>query len=355
MNKALCFTIFSTLLTFNSMADDDLSFYGRLDLAITNSTTGNTTQNGKSGTVLENNFSNLGLRGKEGITDTLNIIYQLEFQVENTTTSGGKDPFKARNTYLGLESQQLGTLLVGRNDTVFKQSEGSVDIFGNTNADIDRLVAAQTRSADAIWYYSPALLGVVNINATYLVTDNQADADSDNEQDRNPNVQYALNITLGDKKFREHHYYLAAAFNKGIADVDAYRGVAQIKLGQVKLASLYQYTKSQKSNEQNMKGYSYFLNLVYEVNGINLKAEYGTDTSGLGKYFTNATGGSSTVRSTFSDVKVTQLTIGADYPISQTTLLYGHIAQYQGHYQNTGALIDLEKDNVFTTGVRYNF
>ena len=48
-----------------------------------------------------------------------------------------------------------GTVLVGRNDTVFKQAEGGVDIFGNTNADIDRLISGQTRSADGMWYYSP--------------------------------------------------------------------------------------------------------------------------------------------------------------------------------------------------------
>ena len=332
------------------MADDELNFYGRLDLAITHSTNGDTTQNGKSGTLLENNFSNIGLRGHEGIAKLTKIIYQIEFQIENTSSNGDKDPLKASNTYLGLESETLGTLLVGRNDTVFKQSEGSVDIFGNTNADIDRLVAGQTRGADAIWYYSPSLSNIFNINATYLVTDNnQADID-------NPKEQYALNIIVGDKKLRQHQYYLGAALNKGIANVNAYRGVAQMKLGQWTLGSLYQYTQSQQSNEQNMKGHSYFLNVIYTINGLNLKAEFGADTSGLGKYFTRATQtNNDTDRSQFSDISVTQLTLGADYPLSQSTLLYGHMAKYQGHYKDAGTHIELEKDHVLTTGVRYNF
>jgi len=147
------------LASFGALAEGP-SFYGPLQLALTHTPTGATLQSGtngleanyadenNAGTYLENNFSLLGVKGSEKIADGFDVIYQMEFQVENTSTTG--DVFKARNTFLGLKTN-AGTVLVGRNDTVFKQAEGAVDIFGNTNAAIDRLVSAQRRTADGAW------------------------------------------------------------------------------------------------------------------------------------------------------------------------------------------------------------
>ena len=329
-----------TLASFGALAEGP-SFYGRLDLSVTNSDTGATTQNGKEGTVLENNFSHIGVKGSESLTSNIDVIYQMEFQVENTTNSG--ETFKARNTFLGLKSQ-VGTVLVGRNDTVFKQSEGGVDVFGNTNADIDRLVGGQTRSGDGIWYYSPKIADLVTLNATYLMEDNYTnDANKTSYED-----QYALSATIGDKKLKAQNYYVAGAYNT-IGGIDAYRGVAQVKLGDFKVGGLYQNTESQTTKQE---GNSYFLNVVYNLGGVNLKAEYGKDEAGFGKYFKNLTGD---FQDEMSDVNVQSITVGADYKISKSTMVYGHYAMYEGDYKLSGAKINLEDDNIFTVGVRYNF
>jgi predicted porin len=128
------------LASFGALAEGP-SFYGRLELALTHTDTGATLQGGtngidadytnenNAGTYLENNFSLLGVKGSEKIAAGFDIIYQMEFQVENT--SGKGDVFKARNTFLGLKTD-AGTVLVGRNDSVFKQAEGGVDIFGKS-------------------------------------------------------------------------------------------------------------------------------------------------------------------------------------------------------------------------------
>ena len=210
------------LASFGALAEGP-SFYGRLELATTYTDTGATLQTGTNGvdtknyadennggTYLENNFSLLGVKGTEKIADGFDVIYQMEFQVENT--SGFGDVFKARNTYLGLKTN-AGTVLVGRNDTVFKQAEGAVDVFGNTNADIDRLVAAQTRSADGVWYHSPKIADLITFNATYLIDDNEAATSAEGKDSSN---DYALSLTLGDSKFKEQNYYAAVAYNKGI-------------------------------------------------------------------------------------------------------------------------------------------
>ena len=325
------------LTSFGALADGP-NFYGRLDLSLTNSDNGFTTQESKEGTVIENNFSNLGVKGSEKIADGVNIIYQMEFQVENT--SSNKDVFKARNTFLGVKGA-AGALLVGRNDTVFKQSEGGIDLFGNTNGDIDRLLGGQTRSADGFWYYSPKIANLLTLNATYLMEDNNQAGVED------PEEQYAVSATLGDKKFKEQNYYVAVAYNKGISGIDAYRGVAQVKLGDFKVGGLFQNSESiaDGSDDNN----TYIVNVAYNLNGVNLKAEYGKDEAGFGKYYKNAKVADGT------DINVTSITVGADYRIAKSTLVYGHYAMYEGDHKVAGMKVDLEDDNIFTVGVRYDF
>lgn len=341
------------LASFGALAEGP-QFYGRLDLSVTNTDVGTTVQSGtkgintsnfadenNSGTYIENNFSWLGVKGTENITSGIDIVYQMEFQVENTSGSG--DTFKPRNTYLGIKSS-AGTVLVGRNDTVFKQSEGGVDLFGNTNADIDRLVAAQTRSADGIWYYSPVIADLVTLNATYLMEDNNGD-----------DSQYALSVTLGDKGLKKHSFYLAGAYNKGISNVDAYRAVAQVKLGEFKVGGLFQNTEVVDSDNDNN---TYFVNVAYNLNGVNLKAEYGYDESGLGKYYTNVVKyveDGAAKKLSGSDIEVTNITLGADYRVAKSTLLFAHYAMYEGSHVTAGQRVDLQDDNVFTVGVRYDF
>ncbi|MBE7215017.1 porin [Shewanella benthica] len=328
-----------TLASFGALAEGP-NFYGRLDLSVTNSDTGLTSRENKEGTVLENNFSHVGVKGSETIAKGFDIIYQMEFQVENT--SSNSDVFKARNTYLGLKTN-AGTVLVGRNDSVFKQAEGGIDLFGNSNADIDRLVGAQSRVADGIWYYSPKIADLVTLNATYLMTDNNQAGVEDADD------QYALSTTIGDKKLKAQNFYVAGAYNKGIAGMDAYRGVAQVKLAGFKLGGLFQ--NSESISKPNLEGNTYFVNVSYNLNGVNLKAEYGKDEAGLGLYAKRS--GIQTTETT--DVNITSIIVGADYKVAKSTMVYGHYAMYEGDYKLSGMKIDLEDDNVLTVGVRYNF
>ncbi|WP_345843399.1 porin [Shewanella algae] len=352
MKKTLISASVATVLaaaSFGALADGP-TLYGRLDLSITNSDQGATLQTGtngvevgESGTYIENNFSHLGVKGSEKISDGVDIIYQMEFQVENTSGSG--DTFKARNTYLGAKTN-FGTVLAGRNDTVFKQAEGGVDVFGNTNADIDRMLGGQVRSGDGVWYYSPKIADLITLNATYLMEDNYATYDENGKEIDKDNM-YALSATIGDKKLKAQNYYAAIAYNKAIGGIDAYRAVGQVKLGDFKLGGLFQNSESivDGSDDNN----TYFVNVVYNLNGVNLKLQYGYDEAGFGKYYKALGDNAGT------DIEVTNITVGADYRVAKSTLLFAHYANYQGEYKDAGAKFDLEDDNVFTVGVRYDF
>ncbi|MBT1444216.1 porin [Shewanella sp. JM162201] len=333
------------LASFGALAEGP-QFYGRIDLAVTNTDASSTVQGGtsgatvgESGTYFENNFSNVGVKGSENIAAGFDVVYQLEFQVENTSNSG--DTFKPRNSYLGIKTN-AGTFLVGRNDTVFKQAEGGIDLFGNTNADIDRMLAAQTRSADGLWYHSPEIADVLTFNAHYLMEDNQGGDES----------QYGLSVTAGDKGLKKHNYYVAGSYvaadkDKKLGYLDAYRAVAQFKFGEFKVGGLYQKTESTEGNL--VDGNTYLVNVAYNLNGVNLKAEYIVDDSGTGIYYKNI----AAVRG--DDINVQNLILGADYRISKSTLLFGHYAMYEGDHVIAGNKVDLEDDNVFTVGIRYDF
>lgn len=344
-------TILSTLAvtSFSALADGP-NFYGRADLAFTNSDAGIATQNQKDGTVIENNFSWLGVKGTEKINNDLEVIYQMEFGVSNFDNSGST--FAARNTFLGLKTV-AGTALVGRNDTVFKAAEGGFDIFGNTNSDIDLLAAGQSRTADGISYYSPKIADLVTFNATYLVEDNYVSYE--NEERIDAGNMYALSATLGDKALKAQNYFLSAAYNDGIDDVKAYRGVAQVKLGDVILGGFYQNSEHVDEKYSNLEGDTYFVNAAYVMGNLKLKAMYGSDDSGLGKYVSRFVGNADGAgMETVTNVDLQQFSVGADYRISKSTLFYGHYTKYDGDMQLNGVNQDLS-DDIFTVGMRYDF
>ncbi|WP_372940720.1 porin [Shewanella sp.] len=338
--------LLSTLsVTSISALADSPTGYGRLDITLTNSDHGFTTQNRKAGTVLENNFSRVGVKGSEKINDDYELLYQMEVQVNGATNEGDDEVFKARSTYLGIASK-MGTVLVGRNDTVMKSSKGNVEAFDLTNAAYNRMIAGQDRKADGITYYSPTFGGVFTVNGTYLIDDNYEGSDE---------TQYAISVIAGDKKLKKQNYYVAGAYNT-IGGVDAYRAVGQVKMGKFKVGGLFQNTESQTYDQK--EGNSYFFTVTYDLNGVDLKVEYGQDEAGFGKFIKyNSAVASSADFNQATDVEVTSLVFGAEYQLSKSTMLQAHYAMYDGEYQidNSGTVIDLEDDSIATIGVRFNF
>ena len=349
---ALSVTIISALAatSFTALADGP-NFYGRADLAFTNSDLGVATQSQKDGTIIENNFSWLGVKGTEKLSDDLEVVYQMEFGVSNFDNSNAT--FAARNTFLGLKSAAAGTFLVGRNDTVFKAAEGGFDLFGNTNSDIDLLAAGQSRSADGITYYSPKIADLITLNATYLMEDNYVTYDGDERVDAGN--MYALSATLGDKALKAQNYYVSAAYNDSIDDVKAYRGVAQVKLGKVILGGFYQNSEHVDDKYANLEGDTFFVNASYVLDNIKFKLSYGQDDSGLGKYVSRFVGNNDGAgMETVSDVDLKQISVGADYRVSKNTLLYGHYTKYDGDLKLAGTTQDLG-DDIVTIGMRFDF
>ncbi|MCL1141202.1 porin [Shewanella gaetbuli] len=338
----------AALTSFSALATGP-QFYGRADLALTNSNEGIATQNQKDGLVIENNFSWLGVKGSEKISDAVEVLYQMEFGVSNFDNSGST--FAARNSFIGIKTA-AGTALVGRNDTVFKSAEGGFDLFGNTNSDIDILVAGQNREADGFTYYSPKIADVMTLNGTYLIDDNHVDSKGNKIS---ADSMYAVSATFGDKAFKSHNFYAAAAYQDGISNIEAYRGVIQGKIGNVIIGGLYQHSESKDADLAHLKGDSYIINAAYVMDNLKLKASFGSDNSGLGKYVSRYVGqDDSATMQTVSDVDLQQFSVGADYRLSKNTLVYGHYTKYDGDMLVDTIKADLS-DDIVTVGVRLDF
>ncbi|MFT4995406.1 MAG: putative porin, partial [Paraglaciecola sp.] len=76
-------------------------------------------------TELKSNASRVGVKGEVKLDNNIEVLYLLEWQVDLADNSGS-DNIKSRNQYVGLKGN-FGTVLVGRNDTVLKKSQGKID------------------------------------------------------------------------------------------------------------------------------------------------------------------------------------------------------------------------------------
>lgn len=115
---------------------------------------------------VSSNASRLGLKGTEDLGDGWSAVWQIESLIAMDNAGG---TFGTRNTYAGLDSKQLGKLVLGRYDTPYNTTTRRLDWFIDTIADSQPLMGGTTgisatlgfagRQADGILYVSPVISG----------------------------------------------------------------------------------------------------------------------------------------------------------------------------------------------------
>lgn len=364
MNKMLTATIAASFPFFSQAISPTI--YGSLELAVAHTDQGfaintNPNSNGafiitnpESGTYLEDNWSYLGVNGKEHVNNFFSILYQIEFSIEDESIS-------KRDTFLGIDSQ-YGLLLLGRNHTAFGNAPGNVDIFGNTNASMSQLMVGGDRQSRNLSYYSPTYRDIVNFSTNILMEDTT----------RDDSYPFSVAINLGDPELTKQPYYFSIAYNKELEGFKGYQGAAQVKIDDVQIGALFQHndgTETLGTNpNNNLEGNSYIVNVRYNLarfafEQINLKLMYGKDSSGLGDYFQTVIGsinerspGSSPFQfSDITDVNVQQFAFAANYHASESAVFYAVYANYRSQFKDKGIFEELFKENTYTIGLRYNF
>ncbi len=283
----------------------DVEVYGKANLSLQSSDEG-----AGSFTEIKSNASRIGLKGSHELGEGLTVVYQAEFQVDLDGDSD--DNITARNQYVGLVGS-FGEILLGKNDTMVKQSQGKIDLFSDLNGDIKNLWKGENRMADTLSYKSPKFNNF-QVGVTYIAED-AVDADNG----------VSLAVFYGDAKLKKTKVFASVAMDSDVKGYDITRASVQGKVAGVVLGAMVQ-TQEKVDGSGEMDGY--MVSAKYKMDKVTFKGQYqaadfkdGDDKSGI--------------------------TIGADYSLAQSTKLYTFYSSFD---------MDSEADEDYLgVGIEYNF
>lgn len=238
-------------LSFSAFAD--VHVYGKANVTVQSSDDGD-----ESFTEVKSNASRIGFKGSEKLREGLEAVYKFEFQVNVSDDS--KDTFTSRNQYVGLQGS-FGQLVIGRNDTALKQSQGKLDLFNDLEGDIKNLFKGDNRLSDTVTYSSNDFNGL-KVLATYV-----AEKDSEGENG------YSLALTYGDSGLKKSKLYASIAADSEVNGYDVIRASLQGKVADIKLGAMYQ---KQEKVDGTGEADGYLVNAAYTLNSNTFKLQYQT-------------------------------------------------------------------------------
>ena len=290
--------------------------------------------NDESTVKLNSNASRIGFKGSEELTDTVNLVYQLDYTVspDNDLTQ-----FTSRNTYIGLAHNTLGTLIAGRHDTPFKLAKGNADVF-NANAatlSIDNTGPrgytnlGENRVNNVVAYKSPTIVGMP-VTFTAAVNLSEVDKDTDistTEKDEGANG-YSASLV-----YDQNGVYLAAGYdnNMGVEDT-AWRLAGTVDMGKMNMAqgltlgALYQNADLFNVNDD---AKTWLISGKYAIANTpwTAKAQY--------------------INTDFGNNDSSEVAVGGEYAFNKATT--GHI--YAGQISRD----NYKDDTIVGTGIEYKF
>jgi predicted porin len=303
-NKIAVVLLFS--LSLSAFAAD-VEVYGKANISLQSSDEGE-----GSFTEVKSNASRIGLKGTHELGDGLSVIYKAEFQVDLDGDSAKGDSITDRNQYVGLAGG-FGEVLLGKNDTMLKQSQGKVDLFSDLNGDIKSLWKGENRMADTLSYKSPKFSDF-QLGVTYIAED-AVDAENG----------VSVAIFYGDEKLKKSAIFASVAVDSDVNGYDITRATVQGKVSGVVLGAIVQ---SQEKIDGSGEMDGFMVSAKYKMDKITFKGQYqaadfkdGDDKSGI--------------------------TLGADYSLAKSTKLYTFYTTFD---MDSG-----EDQDYLAAGIEYKF
>ena len=313
-NNSLFTTLgISLLILPQTILAANYDVYGKAEVQIANTDTGEMRYANK-GTQIDAPFSRIGVKGDHKLNESLTAIFKYEVQVNGFEADNTTTPFSARNTYLGLKGA-FGEVVVGRNDTRFKYSEGKLDNFNETQGDIFQVIAGQDRVGDTITY-SSKYWNNAQFSVTYAPKDDAASTEAG----------YAATFIYGDRGLKNTPYYISLSHVDTLNNVKASRIVTVYKFEQLQLGALYQHSESVDGTKS---GDGYVLSASYKMDKWIPKVQLASDDSTLRQ-----------------DTEATQWTAGVDYVFDKQTKAY---------FLYTDLDLEASTDSSVALGLKYNF
>jgi predicted porin len=279
---------------------------------------------------MNNHDSRVGIKGSEDLGNGLKAIYQLEFAVDPAEDSMS---WRGRNQFVGLAGG-FGTVLFGRHDTPLKMAQGKFDVFGDTYADMKRVIPGEDRLGNVGAYISPDWAGFTFAGA--IVAGEEGD---------NPPAGVDSDLTsIAD------HYSLAGLYSNGPfygalawnsydlgiyeAKPSMWRAVLVYKADMFQVGALYSSTDYDISGVSDSDAWG--LSGAFTFGGAHtIKAMYlmGDDPMSDADAVIRGLGGAGfspavKIPAPLED-ETTQWTIGYDYGFSKRTSLYALYNSYE--------------------------
>lgn len=270
MHKALLSTVAGLVAVTAPLQAKDFNwdFYGKLDLQALY-TDANLLRYADKGWQIEAPFSRVGFKADQALTDDLKLIAVYEWQVNGLDDSNKGHRLGSRNTYIGIAINSYGELIFGKNDSKFKKSEGKIDLFNETLADMAQLTPGQDRLENIVSYQSPKL-GLWQWSATYQTGASDETAGG-----------YDWSLSYGDAAFKQAPYYFAFARANELNNISADRLLAHALLNESSFGTLSGGLMWQHSEHQikPLKGNTWLAELQLKRDTIAYKLQFMQDHS----------------------------------------------------------------------------
>lgn len=329
---------------------DGITIYGRLDLV------GESSDDGKvSRTAMQNISSRIGFKGERKITEDLSGIMQIETGIspDDSVNSG---LFASRNSYAGLKSKSMGSVIAGKHDMPFKSLEGtSSQLWGSAEAmeviihgkgsarAVSALGNLHTRQTNVFQYWSPTFSDI-GIKLAYS-------PDETNGATTTSTTDYRKPVYGGSVEFNNGVWNLGLATetqqNKTAKDQDmtGLKVTAGMKFGSGSVGVAF----SNLDNDAGKKTSNWMVAGSYKLGPAVLKANYGVASES----------------SSGADDGIKMLGLELDYPLDKYTTVYAYYttitnaAKAKGRFEAADTKYSPpsagDDPSALGLGIRYNF
>jgi predicted porin len=301
---------------------------------------------------ISSNASRFGFKGSEDLGGGLAAIWQIENQLD---MDGASFSTGLRNTFVGLKSDAMGTVLLGNYDSPYKTATGKLDIFADTAGDFNNIsgnVQGATpfdqRLKNTVQYMTPSFNGLSGALA-YAAQNETGNGIAANPSTWAINGMYENGPLFGSLAYEKHTNIGVGVFGSTLAtdDQSAWKAGAGYKFGDLALGLIYERLSQTGSTVADRN--AWYLNGAYTMGNIVLKAAYGQAGDG----------------DTVADTGAKSYTLGADYVLSKRSKMY---ALYSKTKNDAGGTYGIgagqgsayipaagEDPSVFSLGMRHSF
>ncbi len=330
-----------------------VTLYGRIDTALEFNNDGK-----QDRTALQNFSSRFGIKGEREFTGGLAGVFQVETGIAPDDTAQSKT-LASRNSYVGLKSKSLGTLILGTHDTPFKSLDGTSNP-GWGEGDLLELVVhgkasrsainggtvvfnnVHTRQTNVVMYTSPKFYNVV---AKLAYSPDEAQTAALNKALHSGSVEY------NDGKFNVGVAY-QNQFNVSLngGSMTAVKVTAGVKMGDISVGAAYSNIDNNAGPVNGRKTDNYLLGAAYAMGPIVLKAAYANASS------SGAAG---------KDDGLSAYTLEVDYSLDKQVTAYTYYSNIDNNKDAKGSFAAADnfpavaaagnKPTAFGIGIRYNF